>query len=770
MASTSPPPDPPPVPPAVVKRVQATRKLKLNVSDTTVLIQRLNSEWTEHLQSLPIREDAIFSNIQRVATCLANAQLKVLVETVRPGNADRIIDSLLSTPTVPGRNVVAMTQSPVQHADSWQIRWKLNDTGPYALSTRQATISDTVPYFQVQKGDDVTIRKVADVLGELHNIWPYPDTDPGTRSMFVQIAVRRATNTNNKIVLQPHYEPEFGFVLRLWHIDPDTGLAKIEYLCGRPCPDGNDFWKTHSERFTSHKIPPCVDPVTGFTHFIWKAEQIKNFRKLAREYQQEFNVELQYSTDGCPYIGLYGAMEPLYGWNGAAVLCQERLHRMTLYCNRRHETIDTEFTLFAEMIRSACVMMACLDGRCLEEDGHGPSHLPFCLRIRNGLRLAVAHRHHGHQMTTGWRVDEPSSKHERDAANSNILIEACSTNWLKWDYEEKFYQQMHDNVASARVPSMWYDPMASPPRGRDAVVADETSALSREPEELYPPVDESSHGDPASLVQGETVAESEQESGEKASVAPLQSMGQRDQGVEGFEPLVTSNTTDEPVQHFEESTSNPVDETNQQAGEQIPSGFSLGLGQQSESQHRQDGNNAVVWRLERHDYTELAATDLVQPGHDAHNIALVVELHGYARTDNSFRTLHDSRMIGTIIDGELLVNVGRLAEQVSSLPEPASAASNNAYTVITRDYEGDEVPGRLPGTHPLASFVVRGPNADPALHGYGDTSQRFRNGAAEVIAQWKEVVPGVLYEIYRGDSTLAFVQHDGSRWALFPRN
>lgn len=226
MASTSPPPDPPPVPPAVVKRVQATRKLKLNVSDTTVLIQRLNTEWTEHLQSLPIREDAIFSNIQRVATCLANAQLKVLVETVRPGNADCIIDSLLSTPTVPGRNVAAMTQSPVQHADSWQIRWKLNDTGPYALSTRQATISDTVPYFQVQKGDDVTIRKVADVLGELHNIWPYPDTDPGTRSMFVQIAVRRATNTNNKIVLQPHYEPEFGFVLRLWHIDPDTGLAK----------------------------------------------------------------------------------------------------------------------------------------------------------------------------------------------------------------------------------------------------------------------------------------------------------------------------------------------------------------------------------------------------------------------------------------------------------------------------------------------------------------------------------------------------------------
>lgn len=127
-------------------------------------------------------------------------------------------------------------------------------------------------------------------------------------------------------------------------------------------------------------------------------------------------------------------------------------------------------------------------------------------------------------------------------------------------------------------------------------------------------------------------------------------------------------------------------------------------------------------------------------------------------------------MIGTIIDGELLVNVGRLAEQVSSLPEPASAASNNAYTVITRDYEGDEVPGRLPGTHPLASFVVRGPNADPALYGYGDTSQRFRNAAAEVIAQWKEVVPGVLYEIYRGDSTLAFVQHDGSRWALFPRN
>ena len=166
-----------------------------------------------------------------------------------------------------------------------------------------------------------------------------------------------------------------------------------------------------------------------------------NLSNLAQRYQRQDDVEPQYSGDSCTDVGLNGAIVPLYDWNGAAILCQERLHRMRMLYNKRHQTIPRVPTLCRNDKKRFC-----RDGvysvNCLDEDSHGSSHLPCCVRIRRGLRLSVVLRRHGQQMFTAWKVDEP-----RDASQNNRLIEACTINRIKWGYLVKYYKQMLENIA-----------------------------------------------------------------------------------------------------------------------------------------------------------------------------------------------------------------------------------------------------------------------------------------------------------------------------------
>lgn len=145
-------------------------------------------------------------------------------------------------------------------------------------------------------------------------------------------------------------------------------------------------------------------------------------------------------------------------------------------------------------------------------------------------------------------------------------------------------------------------------------------------------------------------------------------------------------TTDLDVQMESEAPPQTFESRPVEREPQIAPTLRADIDQTSGTYARRSENHTVAWRLEHRDYAEVTADNLVQPGHKAHNLALVVELHGYARTDNSFRTLHDSSMIGTIVDGQLLVNVGRLDQQIPRADERVTSANDgntSTYAVIS---------------------------------------------------------------------------------------
>lgn len=59
--------------------------------------------------------------------------------------------------------------------------------------------------------------------------------------------------------------------------------------------------------------------------------------------------------------------------------------------------------------------------------------LPLDITYHNSLTFAVAHRVHGQQMLTGWRVDTTSLRARLDEdKNNNILIENRSSNYIRY--------------------------------------------------------------------------------------------------------------------------------------------------------------------------------------------------------------------------------------------------------------------------------------------------------------------------------------------------
>ncbi|KAG9682097.1 hypothetical protein KCU95_g14047, partial [Aureobasidium melanogenum] len=254
---------------------------------------------------------------------------------------------------------------------------------------------------------------------------------------------------------------------------------RLEVISGRPSPDEHGQWEEDSERWVYGSVHALT---TGDEDsYTWPLEPRTGLLQVTTGCEEQFGVRLQRAPDGSPYVGLNtstlsnlnGSMEVGYGWNSIAVFSQERRERMRILCNRRHLTEDSAYALFAEMIRSACVDQACLEGRCPEPDTH-LFHLPKCLKVKHPLRLSVAHKHHGHQMITGWPT-EPSDVNQRNAEINNILMETWMENTTKRDLDEKFYELLREIFQRLAVPRDLYDPSVKPPTGIDQSLAQVTN-------------------------------------------------------------------------------------------------------------------------------------------------------------------------------------------------------------------------------------------------------------------------------------------------------
>lgn len=66
--------------------------------------------------------------------------------------------------------------------------------------------------------------------------------------------------------------------------------------------------------------------------------------------------------------------------------------------------------------------------------------LPLDLEIHDGLRLAIAYRHHGQRMVTGIDPDTFTF----DGSKCNIIVESCTSNYAKHNYAEDQYSKIRD--------------------------------------------------------------------------------------------------------------------------------------------------------------------------------------------------------------------------------------------------------------------------------------------------------------------------------------
>jgi hypothetical protein len=258
--------------------------------------------------------------------------------------------------------------------------------------------------------------------------------------------------------------------------DPETlKREQHEVIAGRPNPDEDGPWRKYSQRWVYGKVHPLtVDDEDTYT---WPLKPRNGLIKVTAGCEKQFRVKLQRSPGGLPYVGLntssesnpQGSMEEGYDANSIAVFCQERRERMRIYCNRRHLTEDSSYSLYAEMIRSACVDQACINGKCPEPETH-LFHLPKCLKVKHPLRLSVAHKHHSKQMIAGW-PEEPSDVKQRQEEINNILMETWFENWSKLDLDEKFYELLRQIFRELVVPRKLYNPTATPPAGTNQSLA-----------------------------------------------------------------------------------------------------------------------------------------------------------------------------------------------------------------------------------------------------------------------------------------------------------
>jgi hypothetical protein len=199
-------------------------------------IEAAIAEWVKLVANHHVRSDGVLFNVDKVVQYLSNYELQYMVETTRPGDADRTIESLLNTQPLPHRNKEKLKQSSFEGKDSWRLRYKTDNGGAYKAGGTNF-ISDMVTFGLVSKGHTATMNKVADEFIEIHNIWPYSQTDATTRSLFAVIAVKRATGQDQKLVQQPNYNNSPNYHLLQTHVRfivREIGLARRHIISLKP--------------------------------------------------------------------------------------------------------------------------------------------------------------------------------------------------------------------------------------------------------------------------------------------------------------------------------------------------------------------------------------------------------------------------------------------------------------------------------------------------------------------------------------------------------
>lgn len=203
----------------------------------------------------------------------------------------------------------------------------------------------------------------------------------------------------------------------------------------------------------------------------WPESELFRIRRLSEDIMEYFDVQLRRGSDGCPYFACPESYPARWNWPIAFQLANERLERMTKYCNRHWPTYDTTETIFLECLFQVCVNRCILDRndvnyeqkKRLKAKYKSLLGLPITIAYHDGLTFAVGHRHHGQGMFTGWPAKATSieERFNLDGEN-NILIEPRTENFLKSDYDESSYPELKQIVLDINLPRDVYDKTVKP--------------------------------------------------------------------------------------------------------------------------------------------------------------------------------------------------------------------------------------------------------------------------------------------------------------------
>ncbi|KAF4496813.1 hypothetical protein FAGAP_7021 [Fusarium agapanthi] len=198
----------------------------------------------------------------------------------------------------------------------------------------------------------------------------------------------------------------------------------------------------------------------------WPEADLARIRRVDEEIMDYFGVELGRGGDGCPYFPHPESFPPNWNWNIAFLLTTDRLHRMTVACNRYWATYDTPDTIFLECVFQVCVARSVLDPkdtdfkqkRQLKEKYQSILGLPLSIAYHDGLTFVLGHREHGKGMFSGWPVNPTSIKQRLNGDDeNNMLIEPRTENYLKQDYPESVYPQLKQIIMDVDLPKEVYD-------------------------------------------------------------------------------------------------------------------------------------------------------------------------------------------------------------------------------------------------------------------------------------------------------------------------
>lgn len=233
-------------------------------------------------------------------------------------------------------------------------------------------------------------------------------------------------------------------------------LDKQEWVTGRLRSEAGPW---NSEKFL---VNISRGRIEGFSE-----TRMGLIRSLIGKIEQEFQVTLSRSRDGCPWFAHDSAIPQHWSWTHACREISMRLYRMRETCNGLDITIDTLSSLWVEIIFQECArrctrfvdgFWSAADKQAWHAEYQEFLRLPLVCQLRwHPLSLSVGHKFHGRQMRTGWSPS-PTTLADRNNAHNNILVETSLSNRLKSNFATRHYQFLREIIRTINLSEGYYDP------------------------------------------------------------------------------------------------------------------------------------------------------------------------------------------------------------------------------------------------------------------------------------------------------------------------